>query len=179
MSRIGKMPLAVPADVTVAIEGQTVTVKGPKGELRRDFAAGITVRFDAGRLVVERASESIKHRSLHGLSRTLLGNMVTGVTKGFQKSLEIVGTGYRAVKGSGKITINVGYSHPVEVVPPAGIELEVPNPNLVVVKGTNREAVGQMAANIRAIREPEPYQGKGIRYSGENVRRKAGKTGKK
>ena len=179
MSRIGKMPLAIPAGATVDIEGQTVTVKGPKGLLSRDLPGGIAVRIEDNKIIVERASDSEIHRSLHGLSRTLVGNMLTGVTQGYQKSLEIVGTGYRAVKSGPKVTVTVGYSHPVEVVPPAGIELDVPNPNLILVKGADKEAVGQVAANIRFIKEPEPYQGKGIRYSGEKVRHKAGKTGKK
>lgn len=179
MSRIGKKPLAIPAGATVDIAGRTVTVKGPKGTLSRELPGGITARTEDGKIVVERASDSIIHRSLHGLSRTLVGNMLTGVTQGYQKSLEIVGTGYRAVKSGSKVTVTIGYSHPVEVVPPTGVDLDVPNPNLILVKGADKEAVGQVAANIRAIKEPEPYQGKGIRYSGEKVRHKAGKTGKK
>ena len=179
MSRIGKKPLAIPAGATVDIAGPTVTVKGPKGTLSRELPGGIVARTEGNAVIVERASDSDIHRSLHGLSRTLVGNMLTGVTQGYQKSLEIVGTGYRAVKSGPKITVTIGYSHPVEVVPPAGVDLDVPNPNLIIVKGADKEVVGQLAANIRAIKEPEPYQGKGIRYSGEKVRRKAGKTGKK
>lgn len=179
MSRIGKQPIAVPAGVQVTIEGRTVRVKGPKGELRHTLPGPIRAALQDGQLIVSRADEERSSRALHGLSRSLLANMVQGVSVGFQKALEIQGTGYRAAKSGRKLVLTVGFSHPVEIEPPAGVEVEVPAPTSVIVKGTDKQAVGQVAADIRAVRKPEPYLGKGIRYSGERVRRKAGKAGKK
>ncbi|WP_027718581.1 50S ribosomal protein L6 [Desulfovirgula thermocuniculi] len=179
MSRIGKKPVELPQGVQVQIEGNTVRVKGPKGELAREFHQDMRIRLDEqGRLVVERPSDDRFHKSLHGLTRTLLANMVEGVTKGFSKTLELVGVGYRAAKQGNKLVLTVGYSHPVEIEPPPGLEIEVPAPNKIVVKGLDKEKVGALAAYIRAVREPEPYKGKGIRYEGEVIRRKAGKAGK-
>ena len=179
MSRVGRVPVKIPAGVTVEVRGNAVVVRGPKGELSREFHPDMTIKVEAGSVIVERPSDEKKHKSLHGLTRTLIANMVEGVTKGYEKSLELVGVGYRAAKGGRKLTLTVGYSHPVEIDPPEGIEFEVPNPTLIVVKGRDKELVGQMAASIRDVRPPEPYQGKGIRYAGEKVRRKAGKAGKK
>ncbi|MDQ0286140.1 MULTISPECIES: 50S ribosomal protein L6 [Desulfofundulus] len=180
MSRIGKKPIALPQGVDVQIEGNTVRIKGPKGQLEREFHRDMRIRLDEeGRLVVERPSDEKNHRSLHGLTRTLLANMVEGVTKGFAKTLELVGVGYRATKQGNKLVLSVGYSHPVEIVPPPGLEIEVPAPNKIVVKGTDKEKVGALAAVIRGVREPEPYKGKGIRYENEQIRRKAGKAGGK
>lgn len=179
MSRVGRVPVKIPAGVTVEVRGNAVVVKGPKGELSREFHPDMTIKVEAGSVIVERPSDEKKHKSLHGLTRSLIANMVEGVTKGYEKSLELVGVGYRAAKGGRKLTLTVGYSHPVEIDPPEGIEFEVPNPTLIVVKGKDKELVGQMAASIRDVRPPEPYQGKGIRYAGEKVRRKAGKAGKK
>jgi len=179
MSRIGKQPIPLPQGVDVAIEGTAVRVKGPKGVLEREFNNSISIRVEDGRLLVERSSDNPQDRSLHGLSRSLLNNMVTGVTNGFQKSLDLVGVGYRASKQGKKLVLAVGYSHPVEIDPPEGIEIDVPAPNKVVVKGVDKEQVGAIAANIRSVREPEPYKGKGIKYEGERIRRKAGKAGGK
>lgn len=179
MSRVGKMPVKIPAGVEVKIEGNTVTVKGPRGELTRTFPDPITIVQDGDVLRVLRASDAKPHKALHGLSRSLLRNMVEGVTNGFQKSLELVGVGYRASKQGRKLILNVGYSHPVEIEPPPGLEIEVPAPNKIIVKGIDKEAVGNLAANIRAVREPEPYKGKGIKYEEEYIRRKVGKTGAK
>ena len=179
MSRIGRKPIPLPQGVDITIDGTAVKVKGPKGVLEREFLNNVTIRVDEGQLVVERASDSPTDRSLHGLSRALLSNMVTGVTDGFHKTLELVGVGYRAAKQGNKLVLTVGYSHPVEIEPPTGIEIEVPTPNKVVVKGVDKEKVGAIAANIREVREPEPYKGKGIKYEGEYVRRKAGKAGAK
>ena len=179
MSRIGKVPIPVPPGVTVEIEGNAVRVKGPKGELARELNAEISVRQDGQTLVVTRPSDAPRHRALHGLTRTLVANMVEGVTKGFEKRLELVGVGYRAARQGTKLVLTVGYSHPVEIVPPEGIEFQVPAQNAVIVQGADREQVGEVAARIHRVRPPEPYQGKGIRYQGEHVRRKVGKTGKK
>jgi large subunit ribosomal protein L6 len=179
MSRIGRVPITVPSGVDVTLADRTVTVTGPKGTLSRELAGEITVRRDDATLYVERPDDERANRSLHGLTRTLVSNMVTGVTSGFTKELEIVGVGYRAeAQGAGALRLALGFSHPVIVNAPAGIEFEVPSPTRIVVKGIDKEAVGQVAANIRSIRKPEPYKGKGVRYSGERVLRKAGKTGK-
>jgi large subunit ribosomal protein L6 len=175
MSRIGKAPIAVPAGVEVAIEGSHVTVKGPKGQLARTVSSEMQLALEDSTLTVSRPSDSKLHRSLHGLTRTLIANMVTGVTNGFEKRLEIVGVGYRAALKGQDLEIQVGYSHPVTVVPPEFVEFEVPAATAIVVKGIDKQQVGQVAANIRAIRKPEPYKGKGIRYAGEVVRRKVGK----
>lgn len=178
MSRIGKMPVAVPSGVEVTIEGSSVTVKGSKGALNREFNERIGFELDNGTLTVTRPDDSRESRALHGLSRALVANMVTGVAEGFTKGLEIHGVGYRAtMKGSG-IELQVGYSHSVVVEPPAGITFEVPEPTRISVTGIDKEQVGQVAADIRKVRPPEPYKGKGIRYAGEHVRRKAGKAGK-
>ena len=175
MSRIGRTPIPVPDGVTVTIEGQKVTVTGPKGELRHTVVEPIRVTQEDGRLVVTRPTDRGPHRALHGLSRTLVANMVQGVSDGFARELEIVGVGYRAQLKGQALEMAVGYSHPVTITPPEGIAFEVPSPTQVVVRGIDKQAVGQVAAQIRAVRPPEPYKGKGIRYSGETVRRKVGK----
>ncbi len=180
MSRIGKALIPVPAGVDVSISGSSVTVKGPKGSLSRDLVGGITVRQDEGNLVVERPNDERESRSLHGLSRALINNMVVGVTTGFAKELDIVGVGYRAeLKCPSAIRLNLGFSHPVDVDAPAGVTFEVPVQTKIIVKGIDKETVGQVAANIRSIRKPEPYKGKGVRYLNEKILRKAGKAGKK
>ena len=179
MSRIGKMPIAVPAGVTVDVENNLVTVKGPKGELARQINKDMKLTIENGQLTVERPSDQKEHRSMHGLSRTLINNMVVGVTTGFSKTLEINGVGYRAAKQGNNINFTLGFSHPVVKEPPAGITFEVPAPNKIVVSGTDKERVGAVAAEIRTLRPPEPYKGKGIRYEGEYVRRKMGKAGGK
>ncbi|MEW6725140.1 MAG: 50S ribosomal protein L6 [Bacillota bacterium] len=178
MSRVGRKPITIPEGVTVTIDGNRVAVKGPKAELVREFHGDITVAQEDNALVVTRPSDTPEHRALHGLVRALLANMVEGVTKGYQRGLTIEGAGYRATKQGNKLVLNVGYSHPVEITPPAGVEIEVPAPTQIVVKGADKEAVGQLAAVIRDVRPPIVYLGKGIRYSDERVRRKAGKTGK-
>ena len=179
MSRIGRMPIAVPANVTVTIaDGNVVTVKGPLGELTQTFAAQLTIAQDGDKLSVTRPNDEKENRALHGLTRTLLNNMVVGVTKGFEKKLEIVGVGYRVEKQAGKIVLGLGYSHPVVFEEVNGIKFECPDQTTILVKGIDKQAVGQMAAVIRSKRPPEPYLGKGIKYSGERIRRKAGKTGK-
>lgn len=178
MSRVGKKPLEIPAGVTITIEGSTVTVKGPKGELSRTFNPDMTIAVEENVLTVSRPSDEKTHRALHGTTRSLLANMVEGVSKGYERGLELIGVGYRASKQGNKLVLNVGYSHPVEIEPEAGIEFEVPAATKIVVKGTDKQRVGEYASNIRAVRAPEPYKGKGIRYEGENVRRKEGKTGK-
>lgn len=179
MSRIGKKPLEIPAGVTVTIaDDNTVTVKGPKGELTRTFNSDIKITIDENVLTVSRPTDIKEHRALHGTTRSLLGNMVEGVSKGFERGLELIGVGYRASKSGNKLVLNVGYSHPVEITPESGIEIEVPTQTKVLVKGTDKERVGAIAANIRDVRPPEPYKGKGIRYEGEHVRRKEGKTAK-
>jgi large subunit ribosomal protein L6 len=179
MSRIGKQPIPVPPGVDVKIDGVTVSIKGPKGQLERVLHRDMIIKHEEGQLVVERPSDNKLHRSLHGLTRTLLSNMVVGVTAGFQKNLELVGVGYRASKQGNKLVLAVGYSHPVEIEPDAGLEIEVPVPTKISIKGTDKEKVGALAAKVRAVREPEPYKGKGIKYEGEKIRRKAGKAGAK
>jgi large subunit ribosomal protein L6 len=178
MSRVGKKPIEIPAGVTVSLNGNVVTVKGPKGELTRTFNPDIEIKVEENIINVSRPSDSKEHRALHGTTRALLSNMVEGVSKGFEKALELLGVGYRAQKQGNKLVLNVGYSHPVEITPEAGIEIEVPANTKIIVKGTSKERVGALAANIRDVRRPEPYKGKGIRYEGEFVRRKEGKTGK-
>ncbi|OGS69727.1 MAG: 50S ribosomal protein L6 [Firmicutes bacterium RBG_13_65_8] len=178
MSRVGRKPISLPAGVSVRVEGSAVTVAGPNGTLRRDVHPEMSVALEGNEITVSRPSDSRQHRSLHGLTRTLVANMVQGVTAGFRRNLEIVGVGYRASKQGRKLVLSVGFSHPVEILPPEGVEIEVPNPNAVAVSGADKEKVGQTAADIRAVRPPEPYKGKGIRYEGEVVRRKAGKVGK-
>ena len=179
MSRIGKSPIPVPSGVDVSLAGQHITVRGPKGTLERDIPGVITVRQDGETLLVERPDDERRNRAMHGLVRSLVNNMVQGVTQGFSKELEIVGVGYRATaQGPTKIELALGFSHPVFVDAPEGISFEVPVPTRVIVKGIDKEAVGQVAANIRKIRKPEPYKGKGVRYLGEHVARKAGKAAK-
>jgi len=178
MSRVGKKPLEIPAGVTVTINGSTVTVKGPKGELTRTFHPDMAIKLEDNVLTVSRPSDEKEHRALHGTTRSLLANMVEGVSKGFEKALELVGVGYRASKQGKKLVLTVGYSHPVEIEAEEGLEIEVPSQTKIVVKGADKQRVGELAANIRAVRAPEPYKGKGIRYEGEVVRRKEGKTGK-
>ena len=179
MSRIGKSPIPVPSGVDVTIAGKHVTVKGPQGTLERDLPGDITVRQEDSTLFVERPDDERSNRALHGLTRSLVNNMVTGVANGFTKELEIVGVGYRATaKGPSQLELALGFSHPVFVDAPNGITFEVPAPTRIVVKGIDKEMVGQVAANIRKIRKPEPYKGKGVRYAGEYVQRKAGKAAK-
>jgi len=179
MSRIGKRPVAVPSGVTAEIDGQTVRVKGPRGELSRTVHAEMIVKLENGSITVARPTEETRHKALHGLTRTLIANMVEGVEKGYQKVLEIQGVGYKAEATKGGLNVVVGYSHPVLYKAPAGITFAVENNTVVKISGPNKELVGQVAAEIRQIRKPEPYKGKGIRYQGERVRRKAGKTGAK
>ena len=179
MSRVGKSPIPVPSGVDVAIEGAHISVKGPKGTLERDIPGVITIRQDGDTLLVERPDDERRNRAMHGLVRSLINNMVLGVTQGFRKELEIVGVGYRATaKGPGAMELALGFSHPVNITAPDGVTFEVPAPNRIVVSGIDKEAVGQVAADIRAWRKPEPYKGKGVRYAGEHVQRKAGKAGK-
>ncbi|MFH1169363.1 MAG: 50S ribosomal protein L6 [Chloroflexota bacterium] len=178
MSRIGRMPITVPPGVTVKLSGNSVTVTGPKGELKRSLSPEMLISLQGNVLTVSRPSDSKTHRSLHGLTRTLLANMVTGVNSGFEKNLEIVGVGYRAEKSGDKVVLRVGHSSPVEVVPLPGLSLAVEAANKIKVSGINREMVGEMAAEIRAIRPPDAYKGKGIRYAGEKVHLKPGKAGK-
>ncbi len=178
MSRIGRLPIAVPADVDITFDGRIITVTGPKGTLTRELPPRIAVDREGETLVVTRPTENKLDKSLHGLTRTLVNNMVVGVTTGYRKGLEIVGVGYRAQKTGEKLVLALGYSHPIEIDPPAGITFELENPTRLTVVGIDKEAVGQMAAKVRAMRKPEPYKGKGVRYSGEQVRRKAGKAGK-
>jgi large subunit ribosomal protein L6 len=179
MSRIGRKPIAIPNGVEVKVDGNVVTVKGPKGTLTRQVHKDMQVAVNGSELSVTRPSDNKLHRSLHGTTRTILANMVYGVTEGYSKSLELVGVGYRANKTGSKVVLNVGYSHPVEFEPEAGIEFEVPANNKIIVKGIDKELVGAIAAKIRAVREPEPYKGKGIKYEGERIIRKEGKAGKK
>ena len=178
MSRIGRLPIAVPSTVDVTIDGREVTVKGPRGTLSRTLHPDMTVSREDGTLVVTRPTEQKTHKQLHGLTRTLVNNMVVGVTDGYRKGLEITGVGYRATLNGKKLTLNLGYSHPIEIDPPQGISFEVENPTRLAVIGIDKELVGQIAAKVRATRKPEPYKGKGVRYAGEQVRRKAGKAGK-
>ncbi|MFC1661113.1 50S ribosomal protein L6 [Gemmatimonadota bacterium] len=176
MSRIGKMPVEIPEGVDITLKGQTLSVKGPKGDLSLEVHPEMDVQMEDAQLTVRRPSDQPRHRALHGLTRSLVANMVVGVTEGFSKTLEIVGVGYRAdPKGPG-ITLNVGYSHIIDYPAPEGVTLEVPNQTTIVISGPDKQRVGQAAAEIRAFRPPEPYKGKGIRYQGEQVRRKAGKT---
>jgi large subunit ribosomal protein L6 len=179
MSRIGKAPSPVPDKVTVSLDGLSVTVKGPKGELHRTLPDGVTISQDGNSLQVNPANGSRRSRERHGLSRTLVANMVEGVSKGYTRKLEIVGVGYRAAVQGTKLVVSAGYSHPVEMVPPEGISFSVENNTNVFVSGADKEVVGNEAAKVRAIRPPEPYKGKGIKYEGEKILRKAGKTGKK
>jgi large subunit ribosomal protein L6 len=179
MSRIGKMPVPVPSGVTVSVDGNTVKVKGPKGELARTFRPEIAITLRDNTLYVERGSEAKRERAFHGLTRALLANMVTGVATGYQRTLEIVGVGYKAEKRGNAIVLNVGHSHQVSYPEPAGITITTPTPTSITVAGADKQKVGQVAAELRAVRPPEPYKGKGIRYQGEQVRRKAGKTGAK
>ena len=178
MSRIGKLPITIAKGVDVNVQGKTVRVKGPKGELVRDFPDEMSFDIADGKVSVVRANDEKHVRALHGLSRSLLNNMVTGVSDGFTKTLELQGVGYRVQQAGPNVTLSVGYSHPVEVKPPEGIQLEVDGTTRLHVRGIDKELVGQVAANIRKVRKPEPYKGKGIRYLGERVRRKAGKAGK-
>ena len=179
MSRIGREPIAVPAGVTITIaDGNNVTVKGPLGELNQTFSTNITINQEGNTLLVTRPNDEKQNRALHGLTRTLLNNMVVGVTKGYEKKLEIVGVGYRVEKQNGKIVLGLGYSHPVVFLEENGVTFTCPDNTTILVKGIDKQAVGQMAAVIRSKRPPEPYLGKGIKYSGEKIRRKAGKTGK-
>src|SRR5437588_9169049 len=179
MSRVGRSPIPVPAGVEVTVAGGRVAVKGPKGNLDRAIPEDITIRQEDGNVLVERPDDERRHRALHGLTRSLVNNMVVGVTEGFTKELEIVGVGYRATaQGPNRIELALGFSHMVPVDAPQGVSFEVPAPNRITVKGIDKETVGQVAANIRKIRKPEPYKGKGVRYAGERVQRKAGKTGK-
>ena len=180
MSRIGRLPITVPAGVTVEIsENNKVTVKGPKGTLERELPAEMEIKLDGDTVVVTRPNDLKKMKSLHGLTRTLVNNMVVGVTEGYQKVLEVNGVGYRAAKSGSKLTLSLGYSHPVEMTDPEGVETVVEGQNKIVVKGIDKEKVGQYAAEIRDKRRPEPYKGKGIKYADEVIRRKVGKTGKK
>lgn len=179
MSRIGKKPVEIPNGVEVNYKDGVLTVKGPKGTLSRTLHPDMMIKIEGNTVLVERPSDDKLHRSLHGTTRSIINNMVEGVTKGFEKNLELVGVGYRAAKSGNKVTLSLGFSHPVEIVPEEGIEIDVPAANKLVVKGISKEKVGAFAAKIRALREPEPYKGKGIRYENEYVRRKVGKTGKK
>jgi large subunit ribosomal protein L6 len=178
MSRIGRLPIAVPASVDVTIEGRNVTVKGPKGTLSRSLHPDMTITREEATVVVTRPTEQKTHKQLHGLTRTLINNMVVGVSDGYRKGLEITGVGYRAALNGRKLQLNLGYSHPIEIDPPEGISFEVESPTRLAVVGIDKELVGQIAATVRATRKPEPYKGKGVRYAGEQVRRKAGKAGK-
>jgi large subunit ribosomal protein L6 len=179
VSRIGKKVIELPAGVEFNNNDNVITVKGPKGTLTREFHKDMIIKQEEAQLTVERPTDNKLHRSLHGTTRSVLNNMVEGVTKGFEKNLELVGVGYRAAKAGNKLTLSLGFSHPVEIEPEAGIEFDVPSQTKVTIKGINKEQVGQVAAKIRSLREPEPYKGKGIKYEGEVVRRKVGKTGKK
>jgi large subunit ribosomal protein L6 len=178
MSRIGRLPIDIPAGVTVAIDGQHVSVKGPKGELELTVKEPIEAQMVDNQVVVSRPDDERSSRSLHGLSRTLIANLIIGVTEGYKKDLEVVGTGYRLASQGQGVEFQLGYSHPINVTPPAGITFTVEGNNKLTVSGIDKQAVGEVAANIRKLRKPEPYKGKGVRYAGENVRRKAGKAGK-
>ncbi len=178
MSRIGKHPVIVPKGVTATVEGNTVHVKGPKGELERTLHPDLTVSLKDGQIVVERPSDESNHKALHGLSRTLVANMIEGVTKGFRKELELIGVGYKADQRPYGLQLALGFSHPVKYEATKGIKLSAPQPTSIVIEGANKEVVGQVAAELRSLRPPEPYKGKGIKYVGEQIRRKAGKAGK-
>lgn len=179
MSRIGKLPVTVPSGVTVTLSGNRITVKGPKGELTRDLPADMKIAQENGAVTVTRPSDEANYKALHGLSRTLIANMVEGVTKGFSKQLDIVGVGYKAETRPYGLQLALGFSHPVEYRAPQGIKLTAPAPTQIVIEGANKEVVGQVAAELRSLRPPEPYKGKGIKYAGEQIRRKAGKAGGK
>ncbi|CAG7656662.1 50S ribosomal protein L6 [Paenibacillus allorhizosphaerae] len=179
MSRIGRKPITIPSGVNVTLENTLITVKGPKGTLSRELHKDMKVSVEGSVLTVERPSDNKLHRSLHGTTRSVVQNMVSGVTDGFAKNLELVGVGYRANKTGNKLVLNVGYSHPVEIEPESGIEFEVPSNTKIIVKGIDKELVGATAAKVRSVREPEPYKGKGIKYEGERILRKEGKAGKK
>lgn len=179
MSRVGNKILEIPAGVTITVDGNNIVIKGPKGELTHAVHPDMKININENILTVERPSDDKNHRALHGTTRAIIGNMVEGVTKGYERSLDLVGVGYRAQKQGNKLVLAVGYSHPVEIEPEPGIELEVPAQTKIIVKGINKERVGAVAANIRAVRPPEPYKGKGIRYTDEHIRRKEGKTAKK
>ena len=179
MSRIGNQPIAIPNGVDITLDGHTLTVKGPKGTLSHKLPESMQVEVAADEVKVTRPSDDKEHKSLHGLTRSLINNMVIGVTEGYSKTLEIVGVGYRAAMKGKNLNLTLGFSHPVVMEPPAGIEFETPEPTKIIVKGADKEVVGQVAAEIRDWRKPEPYKGKGVRYEGEHVRRKAGKTGAK
>jgi len=179
MSRIGKRPVAISKGVTVSIDGSVVKVKGPKGELERKFHPDMQLSLDNNEVTVTRPSDESNHRALHGLSRTLVANMVEGVSTGFSKTLELVGVGYKAEVRPYGLQLALGYSHPIEYKAPAGIKLSAPAPTQIVVEGANKEVVGQVAAELRSLRPPEPYKGKGVKYQGEQIRRKAGKAGSK
>ncbi|MBQ2967749.1 MAG: 50S ribosomal protein L6 [Clostridia bacterium] len=179
MSRIGRMPIAIPQGVDVKLAGNHITVKGPKGTLERDLHVDMIVKVEGAEITVARPSEAKNHKSLHGLTRTLINNMIIGVTEGYSKTLEVNGVGYRAAKAGNKITLNLGYSHPVEIFETDTIKVDVPNPNLLVISGCDKQEVGEYAAKVREKRLPEPYKGKGIKYADEVIRRKEGKTGKK
>ena len=176
MSRIGRKPVTIPANVTVTVDGSTVKVKGPKGELSRTFEPSMKINVEGNEVHVARPGDEKRERALHGLTRALIANMVTGVTEGFKKTLEIVGVGYKAEKRGKNLVVTVGYSHPVNYPEPSGITLTTPAPTTIVIEGIDKQKVGQVAAELREFRPPEPYKGKGIRYQGEQVRRKAGKT---
>lgn len=178
MSRIGNKVVVLPAGVEIKQDGNNITVKGPKGELTRTFSSDIQMNIEGNEVTFTRPNDSKEMKTIHGTTRANFNNMVVGVSEGFQKALELIGVGYRAQLQGSKLVLNVGYSHPVEIVAPEGITIEVPSNTSVIVKGTNKEVVGELAANIRGVRPPEPYKGKGIRYVGEFVRRKEGKTGK-
>jgi large subunit ribosomal protein L6 len=178
MSRIGRLPITVPAGVDVRIDGRNLTVKGPKGTLSRALHPDMQLDREDGRLVVSRPTEQKMHKQLHGLTRTLVNNMVVGVTTGYRKGLEITGVGYRAALAGRTLQLSLGYSHPIEIEPPEGITFELENPTRVAIVGIDKELVGQVAAEVRSTRKPEPYKGKGVKYAGERIRRKAGKAGK-
>jgi large subunit ribosomal protein L6 len=179
VSRIGKKPISLPAGVKVTVDGNIVTVQGPKGTLVQTLPEGITITEEDNQVLVQRANDNKQQRAFHGLTRALIANMVEGVTNGFEKKLELVGVGYRAQMQGKKLVISIGFSHPVEIDAPEGIEFEVPAPTRITIKGINKQLVGNTAAHIRAIRKPEPYKGKGIKYENEHIRRKAGKAGGK
>lgn len=179
MSRIGLNPIEIPSGVEVNVNGDNfVEVKGPKGQLSEQIDRDMIIKIEDGVLTVERPSETKRHKSIHGLSRTLINNMIVGVTEGYQKSLEIIGTGYRAAKQGNKLVLTLGFSHPLELVDPEGIEVEVPAASQIIIKGINKQQVGNYASKIRDYRKPEPYKGKGVKYTDERIRRKVGKTGK-
>lgn len=179
MSRIGRKPITIPSGVNVSLDNTLITVKGPKGTLSRELHKDMKIVVEGTVINVERPSDNKLHRSLHGTTRSVINNMVSGVTEGFSKSLDLVGVGYRANKAGNKLVLNVGYSHPVEIVPESGIEFDVPTNTKIIVKGIDKELVGATAAKVRSVREPEPYKGKGIKYEGERILRKEGKAGKK